>query len=99
MNDQEVRLAAILDWLNKGRITTEQAARRVRTLKFPPPPPGKTVFQRQQDDANGDPETPQAGSFFAISDAYAAGRISHEQYAALAAAATDAMRAQEPARQ
>jgi len=96
-NDQEVRLNAVLDWLAKGRITTEQAAARIRTMKFPVPP-GKTVFQRQQDDANGDPEPPQAGSFFAISDAYAAGKITHEQYAALAQVAAEAIRDQQPSR-
>lgn len=96
-DDQEVRLSAVLDWLEKGRITTDQAAARIRAMKFPVPP-DKTVFQQQLGDANGDPEPPQAGSFFAISSAYAAGKITEEQYTVLAQAAAEAMRDQEPAR-
>lgn len=96
-NDQEVRLSAVLDWLAKGRLTTEQAAQRIRTMKFPAPP-ARTVHQQQYDAANGDPEAPEAGSFFAISDAFAMGRIDQDQYAALAQAAAEAMRDQEPAK-
>lgn len=90
-SDQEVRLNAVLDWLAKGRLTTEQAARRIKTMKFAPMP-DKTVFQQQYAAANGDPEPPQAGSFFAISDAYAAGKINRDQYADLAAAAAESMK-------
>jgi hypothetical protein len=90
-DDAEVRLQAVLDWLEHGRITTAQAAARVRTMHFPAPPP-KTAHQRMEDAATGDPEVPPPGSFFAISDAFTAGRIDKDQYAALAKAAADAMK-------
>jgi hypothetical protein len=89
--DRDVRLSAILDWLEHGRITTEQAAARVRGMTFGVPE-GKTVHARQQADVNGDPEPPVPGSFFAVSDAFAAGRIDQDQYAALAKAAAEAMK-------
>jgi hypothetical protein len=88
--DLEVRLNAVLDWLEQGRITVEQAAARISAMKFPPPAE-KTVRRRQEDDANGDPEAPGPGSPFAISAAYAAGRIDAEQYATLARAAAQAI--------
>jgi hypothetical protein len=91
VDDAEVRLNAVLDWLEHGHITTEQAARRVRAMHFPVSPP-KTAHQRIEDAGTGDPEVPQPGSFFAISDALAAGRIDQEQYAALARAAAEAMK-------
>lgn len=91
MSDQEVRLQAVLDWLEHGRITTEQAVARVRAMTFPVSPE-KTAYQRLEDAAVGDPEPPEPGSFFAVSDALAQGRISQEQYAALAKAAAEAMK-------
>lgn len=92
MSDQEVRLNAILDWLEHRHITTAQAAARVRTLHFPAPPPDKTAAQQMKDAGTGDPEVPEPGSFFAISDAYATGRIDKDQYTALAQAAAEAMK-------
>jgi hypothetical protein len=89
--DTEVRLQAVIDWLEHHRITTAQAAARVRAMHFPVPPP-KTAHQRMEDDVTGDPEVPPPGSFFAISDAFTAGRIDQDQYAALAQAAADAMK-------
>jgi len=90
--DQEVRLRAILDWLEHGRITTQQAAARVRAMTFPGPE-DQTVHAQQYADFNGDPHVPEPGSFFAVSAAYAAGRIDEQQYAALAQAAAEAVRA------
>jgi len=90
-DDQEVRLNAILDWLEHGRITTEQAAARVVRMCFPAPE-DKTVYAQQHADVHGDPEVLEPGSFFAVSDAHAAGRIDQEQYAALAKAAAEAMK-------
>jgi len=90
-SDAEVRLRAVLDWLENGRITTAQAAARVRAMSFPVPPP-KTAHQRMEDAGTGDPEVPSPGSFFAVSEALAAGRIDQEQYAALAKAAAEAMK-------
>ena len=91
MSDQEVRLNAILDWLEHRHITTAQAAARVRTLHFPVPA-DKPVAAQRQADVTGDPDVPEPGSFFAVSDAYAAGRIDEKQYTALAQAAADAMK-------
>lgn len=88
--DAEARLQAIVSWLEHGRITTEQAAARVKAIPFPPGEP-PTVHAQQYGDLNGDPKVPQPGSFFAVSDAFAAGRIDQEQYAALAQAAVQAM--------
>lgn len=94
-SDQEVRLNAILDWLEHGRITTEQAAARIRSMDFPVPE-DKSAHQGRRDDATGDPEPPEPGAFFAVSDAFAAGRIDQDQYAALAEAAVAAMKGQQP---
>lgn len=90
-DDAEVRLRAVLDWLESGRITTEQAAARVRAMRFRVPQ-ARTDYQRRQDAVNGDPEPPVPGSFFAVSEAFAAGRIDQAQYAALAEAAAEAVR-------
>lgn len=95
MSDQETRLQAILGWLEAGRITTEQAAARVRAIPFPVPE-DKTAHQARREDATGDPEPPEPGSFFAISDAFAQGRIDQDQYAALAEAAAQAMKEHKP---
>jgi hypothetical protein len=89
--DRETRLQAILGWLEHGRITTEQAAARVRAIGFPVPV-DRTPFEVQRDDAGGDHAPPEPGSFFAISEAFAAGRIDQEQYAALAQAAAEVMK-------
>ena len=89
-DDQEVRLQAVLDWLEHGRITAEQAAARIARMSFPAPA-DKTVYAQQHADIHGDPEVPEPGSFHAVSDAFAAGRIDQEQYAALAKAAAEAM--------
>ena len=84
-------MQAVLDWLEHGRITTGQAAARVARMSFPVPAE-KTVHAQQSADVNGDPDVPEPGSFHAVSDAFAAGRIDQEQYAALAKAAAQSMR-------
>jgi hypothetical protein len=89
--DAETRVQAILGWLEHGRITTEQAAARIGAIGFPPGEDA-TPYARQLEDAAGDHEAPRPGSFFAISDAFAAGRISSDQYAALAQAAAPGMK-------
>lgn len=88
--DAEARIQAILDWLERGRITTEQAAARIRAMSFSVPE-DKTPFAVQHADAAGDHHAPEPGSFFAVSDAFAQGRIDQDQYAALAKAAAEAM--------
>lgn len=93
MNDQEVRLRDVLQQLIDGRISTADAAALVRKIKFPAAKE-KTTWQRMQDDAGGDVEVPERGSFFPVSQAYASGRIDHEQYSALAKAAAEAMKAE-----
>jgi hypothetical protein len=90
VDDRDVRLNAILDWLESGRITVDQAVRRIAAMRFPAPPE-KTDYQEKVDDAIGDPEVPQPGSPFAISEAHASGRIDDQQYEALAQAAAEAM--------
>lgn len=90
MSDQEVRLRALIDQLSRNQISTEDAAAQVRTLRFPKPV-AKTSYQTVQDDAAGDAPVPPKGSFFVVSQAYTAGRITREQYTALAEAAADAM--------
>lgn len=89
MNDQQVRLNAILDWLSKGQISTEQAAARVARMHFTAPP-DKTPAQEMEAAAIGDGDVPEPGSPFAISDALVQGKIDKAQYAALAKAAAQA---------
>lgn len=100
-NDQEVSLTAILDWLQSGKLSTEQAAAKVRAMRFPVKP-AKTIHQQQHADYLEDPEPPQPGSFFAVSAAYAQGKITRRQYEALAQAAAQSIEEQhgdhEPAR-
>lgn len=91
MNDQEVRLTHVLEQLIEGRISTEDAAALVRKIKFPVRAP-KTTWQRMQNDAGGDLEVPERGSFFPVSQAYMSGRIDAAQYRALAEAAAEAMK-------
>lgn len=88
-SDAEVRIQAILDWLEHHRISTAQAAARIRAIRFPAPA-ARTPFDTQHADAAGDHHPPEPGSFFAVSHAYAEGRIDDEQYAALAQAAAEA---------
>jgi hypothetical protein len=91
--DQEVRLSTILQWLEQGKISTDEAAKRVATLHFPEPERPPTVADRLSRHARGDIVLPQAGSFAEISAAYTGGKIDRPQYAALAEAAAAAMRA------
>ena len=86
--DQETRLQAVLDWLSKGRITTDQAAARVARMHFTDSRPQDNYHMAE--DLAGDGDVPEPGSAFAISDAFAQGRINREQYAALAKAAASA---------
>jgi hypothetical protein len=90
-DDQKIRLDTILEWLSTGKITTEQAAQRVTTLHFSQPP-RPSVGKRMAEDAHGDIPMPDPGSFRAVSQAYAAGKITRSQYDALAEAAHAAMR-------
>jgi len=91
MNDQEVRLRDLISQLERGQISTADAAAQVRTLRFPKPA-SKTAYQTMEADAAGDPAIPVKGSFFVVSQAFTAGRITREQYEALAKAAAEAMK-------
>jgi hypothetical protein len=91
-DDQTVRLGTILSWLSNGRITTQQAADRVRTLHFPVPEP-HAVGERFNEHVKSDVALPRHGSFAEISAAFAGGKIDHGQYKALAEAAQQAMAA------
>lgn len=86
MADQD-RLEYVLEQLEEGRMSTADAARLVRSMKFPAQP-GKTAHQAVEADALGDPEVPEEGSFFPVSHAYTMGRITRVQYDALAQAAS-----------
>lgn len=92
MSDQEARLSAILGWLSSGRITTDEAAKRVRTLHFPVDKRAPSVADRFTQHARGDIALPKAGSFAEISAAYAGGKIDRTQYTALAEAAAEAVK-------
>ncbi len=94
MNDQEIRLTHVLEQLIAGRISTADAAAQVRQIKFPVAE-AKTTWQRLQDDAGGDVQVPERGSFFPVSQAYMSGKIDQAQYEALAKAAAEAMKGDE----
>lgn len=91
MSDQEVRLDHLLKQLEEGHLSTEDAARQLRVMTFPVKA-ARTNHQRWEDEI-GDPEVPEPGSFFAISQAYTEGRISRRQYEALAEAAAASIKA------
>jgi hypothetical protein len=96
VSDQEVRLQAVLDDLENDRISTADAAARVRALRLAEPPP-RTISQRMADSAENDmPRLPQEGSFFAVSKALHAGKISFRQYEALAEAAASGVDSGKP---
>jgi len=89
-DDQEVRLEAILRWLHQGKLTTSQAADKVRTLRFPVPDQ-PSLAERFAEHHRADVALPQHGSFAVISAAYASGQLDRKQYTALAEAAREAM--------
>jgi hypothetical protein len=86
MADQ-TRLEYVVEQLEGGHMSTADAARLVRSMKFPAKP-GKTPYQVITADATEDPEPPEKDSFFAVSHAYTMGRITRAQYEALAQAAS-----------
>ncbi len=87
MSDQADRLQTILDWLEQDKISTEDAAAQVRKMKFTVSDKPDTVWDQLTADAAGDPEPPEPDSFFAVSAAYTDGKITADQYKALAEAA------------
>lgn len=90
MSDQADRLATILDWIEQDKISIEDAAEQVRKMKFTVSDKPDTVWDRLAADAVGDLEPPEPDSFFAVSAAYSDGKITAEQYRALAEAAAEA---------
>lgn len=89
--DQEIRLEYLIKQLEENRITPVDAAREVRGMTFPKTTP-PTTWQRMSADATGDPEVPETGSFFPVTQAYTAGRIDRTAYEALARAAAQSMK-------
>lgn len=85
-SDKAVRLGAILDWLEKGRVTTADAAARIKGMDL-----GKGTARSAGEtlghEANGDLPAHDPASFAAVCDAYAGGRITLAQYQALSEAA------------
>lgn len=86
MSDQKERLEALLDDLEHGRIGTADAAKALRGMSFPALP-RRTAHQIREDSSLPELDVPEEDSFFPVSQAYAAGRITRRQYEALAAAA------------
>ncbi len=86
MSDQEVRLRALLDDLENGRISLAEASAQVRGMNWPRRA-GKTAFQARLADAVGQlGELPPPGSFGDVSSAFHTGRIDYLQYEQLHAA-------------
>ena len=92
MTDQGDRLDAVIDWLADGKLSTAEAAAKVRGMKFPAGPQ-RGAYKRLAHEANGDSAVPEHGAFFHVSAAYTEGRLTRVQYEALAQAATEAMKA------
>lgn len=91
MSDAGVRLEAVLDGLENGRMTLTDAVRQISTIPLEDPP-DKGAYQRMADDVNGDPEVPADHSFYQVSRAYTLGRITRYQYEKLAEAASSRTR-------
>ena len=87
MGDQGDRLESVLTFLEQGRITIDDAVAQVGKMSFAPAPKPDSVWDTIMADSVGDHMPPEPDSFFPVSAAYTAGRITHEQYAALAKAA------------
>jgi len=83
--DSAVRLGAVLDWLEKGRITLADACARLRRLGVPQGSPCSAA-QVLAADANGDLPAHDPSSFAEVASAYVAGRITRHQYEQLAQA-------------
>lgn len=91
-SDHAVRLRAILDDLEDGKATTWDAAARIRKLSFPQSR-RRPVGEHMTASAEGDmPPMPPEGGFHEVEQAYVQGRITIQQYRALAEAAADAMK-------
>lgn len=89
-SDHAVRLRAVLDDLENGRVTIADAAAQVRKLRFPLRP-RYTVGQLMSDSLDNEvPPRPEAGSAVELAQAYYAGRITFRQYEVLADAAVAA---------
>lgn len=94
MSDQANRLDTILDWLEQDKISTEDAAAQVRKMTFATTDTG-SVWDQLSADAVGDLDPPEPDSFFPVAAAYSDGKITAEQYEALAEAAAETARAPE----
>lgn len=85
-SDKAVRLGAILDWLEHGRISLADACERVRRLELHKAPE-RSAGQVLAAHANGDIPVPDGSTFAEISHAYTSGRLTRAQYERLAEAA------------
>lgn len=91
--DQSVRLRTVLSDLENGRMSSIDAAALVRKMHFPVSA-DKTVAQRMADSYESEmPPVAPPGSFREVAQAYHAGRITFQQYKALAEAAAAAIKA------
>jgi hypothetical protein len=74
-----------LDKLADGRITTDEAAAAMSEVTWPDRPPvGRTLEDIESDP---DPKAMEPGDFGEVESAYMEGKITLEQYEALATAA------------
>lgn len=87
MSDQGDRIESVLTFLEQGRITIEDAVTQIGKMSFTASAKPDSVWDTIMADGAGDMEPPEPDSFFPVSHAYAAGRITHEQYTELAKAA------------
>lgn len=91
--DHAVRLRAVLDDLENGRVSTADAAAKVRQMTFPVMP-RKTIADQMSESAESEmPARLPDGGFHEVAQALNAGRIDMRQYEALAEAAAEAMKA------
>ncbi len=91
MSDQKVRLDALLDDLEQGRISLPDAMAQVRGMNWSRRA-GKTAFQTRLADAVNELEgPPPPGSFADVAEAYHAGRIDLHAYEQLQRAYSEAL--------
>lgn len=91
--DQPLRLRTVLSDLENGRMKISDAAAHVRKMHFPVPA-DKTVAQRMADSYESEvPAAAPPGSFREVALAYHSGRITYQEYKALAEAAAAAIKA------
>lgn len=80
-------VAEVLDQLETGEITIDDAAGEFAFIDWPEPQQRATL---EEIEADPDPDVPDDGGFFLVSQAYSDGKIDDAQYETLAKAYADA---------